>query len=310
MQFFYSFKSTTNQSLEPLNGHTIVIKREDLIHPIVSGNKFRKLKYVFKEIESLSNSVVLTFGGAFSNHLAAVAAAGKLANIQTIGIVRGEEWENKIASSSTLSYCSDQGMKIYCVSRAMYDLKEASELVHNLKSFYLNLRIIPEGGTETLAVKGCEEILQKEDEHFDVICSSVGTGGTLAGLINSSVSSQVVIGFNALKNPEVENQISQYTEKRNWRIDAHYIFGGYAKVNDTLISFMNSFYQQYRIPLDPIYTGKLLFGIFDLIKQNKWQWGKKILIIHTGGLQGVKGMNLQLQKKGKLHLHYGKDLLF
>jgi len=310
MQIFDSFKSTTNQSLEPLNGHTIVIKREDLIHPIVSGNKFRKLKYVFKEIESLSNSVVLTFGGAFSNHLAAVAAAGKLANIQTIGIVRGEEWQNKITSSSTLSYCSDQGMKVYCVSRAMYDLKEASELVHNLKSFYLNLRIIPEGGTETLAVKGCEEILQKEDEHFDVICSSVGTGGTLAGLINSSVSSQVVIGFNALKNPEVENQISQYTEKQNWRIEARYTFGGYAKVNDTLISFMNSFYQQYRIPLDPIYTGKLLFGIFDLIKQNKWQWGKKILIIHTGGLQGVKGMNLQLQKKGKLHLHYGKDLLF
>jgi 1-aminocyclopropane-1-carboxylate deaminase len=132
-----------------------------------------------------------------------------------------------------------------------------------------------------------------------VICSSVGTGGTLAGLINSSVSSQVVIGFNALKNSEVENQISQYTEKRNWRIEAHYTFGGYAKVNDTLISFMNSFYQQYRIPLDPIYTGKLLFGIFDLIKQNKWQWGKKILIIHTGGLQGVKGMNLQLQKKRK-----------
>lgn len=310
MQIFDSFKSTTNQSLEPLNGHTIVIKREDLIHPIVSGNKFRKLKYVFKEIESLSNSTVLTFGGAFSNHLAAVAAAGKLANIQTIGIVRGEEWGNKIASSSTLSYCSDQGMKIHCVSRTMYDLKEASELVHNLKSFYLNLRIIPEGGTETLAVKGCEEILQKEDEHFDVICSSVGTGGTLAGLINSSVFSQVVIGFNALKNPEVENQISQYTEKQNWRIEAHYTFGGYAKVNDTLISFMNSFYQQYKIPLDPIYTGKLLFGIFDLIKQNKWQWGKKILIIHTGGLQGVKGMNLQLQKKGKLHLHYGKDLLF
>ena len=310
MKIFDSFKSTTNQSLEPLNGHTIVIKREDLIHPIVSGNKFRKLKYIFRDIESLSNSIILTFGGAFSNHLAAVAAAGKLANIQTIGIVRGEEWENKIVSSSTLSYCSNQAMKIHCVSRAMYDLKEASELVQNLKSYYGNLRIIPEGGTESLAVKGCEEILQKGDEHFDVICSSVGTGGTLAGLINSSISSQMVIGFNALKNPEVGNQISQYTEKQNWRIEAHYTFGGYAKVNDTLISFMNSFYQQYRIPLDPIYTGKMLFGIFDLIKQNKWQWGKKILIIHTGGLQGVKGMNLQLQKKGKLYLHYGRDLLF
>ena len=310
MQFFDSFKSTINQSLEPLKGHTIIIKREDLIHPIVSGNKFRKLKYVFKSLEEKSDTTILTFGGAFSNHLAAVAAAGKLADIKTIGIVRGEEWENKIEASTTLSYSKSQGMELFCVSRADYDLKEGSGVVRDLQTQNPSTRIRPEGGTGTLGVKGCEEILQKSDTEFDVICSSVGTGGTLAGLINKSAPNQTIIGFNALKNPAVKNQIAQFTQKQNWNIEDRYIFGGYAKVNDDLISFMNSFYQQYKIPLDPIYTGKLLFGIFDIIKQNKWQWGKKILIIHTGGLQGVKGMNLQLQKKGKPHLVYGKELPF
>ena len=310
MQFFDSFKSTINQSLEPLKGHTIIIKREDLIHPIVSGNKFRKLKYVFKSLEEKSDTTILTFGGAFSNHLAAVAAAGKLADIKTIGIVRGEEWKNKIEASTTLSYSKSQGMELFCVSRADYDLKEGSGVVRDLQTQNPSTRILPEGGTGTLGVKGCEEILQKSDTEFDVICSSVGTGGTLAGLINKSAPNQTIIGFNALKNPAVKNQIAQFTQKQNWNIEDRYIFGGYAKVNDDLISFMNSFYQQYKIPLDPIYTGKLLFGIFDIIKQNKWQWGKKILIIHTGGLQGVKGMNLQLQKKGKPHLVYGKELPF
>ena len=310
MQIFESFKSSINHPLEPLEGHSIVIKREDLLHPVVSGNKFRKLKYVFKELEATQSQILLTFGGAFSNHLTAVATAGKFGNIRTIGIVRGQEWQNKIEDSTTLSYCKSQGMELYCVSRLDYDLKEKSELVRSIKLQNSLIRILPEGGTESLAVKGCEEILQKDDENFDVICSSVGTGGTLAGLINKSTSIQNVIGFNALNNPGVVNQISKFTQKHNWTIEDQYTFGGYAKVNEVLISFMNSFYQQYKIPLDPIYTGKLLFGIFDLIKQNKWQWGKKILIIHTGGLQGVKGMNLQLQKKGKLHLHYGKDLLF
>ncbi|MDB2491606.1 1-aminocyclopropane-1-carboxylate deaminase/D-cysteine desulfhydrase, partial [Flavobacteriaceae bacterium] len=235
---------------------------------------------------------------------------GKFGNIRTIGIVRGQEWQNKIEDSTTLSYCKNQGMELYCVSRVDYDLKEKSELVRSIKLQNSLIRILPEGGTESLAVKGCEEILQKDDENFDVICSSVGTGGTLAGLINKSTSSQNVIGFNALNNPGVVNQISKFTQKHNWTIEDQYTFGGYAKVNEVLISFMNSFYQQYKIPLDPIYTGKLLFGIFDLIKQKKWHWGKKILIIHTGGLQGVRGMNHQLQKKGKPWLTYANELPF
>ena len=305
MQIFDSYKSTINQSLDLFLGHKIVIKREDLIHPRVSGNKFRKLKYIFQEIKEKEVSALLTFGGAFSNHLAATAYAGKNNGVHTIGIVRGDEWERKINESATLNYCVTQGMELHCVSRDIYTQKEQAPIVSKLMNKMLGLRIIPEGGTEPLAVKGCLEILESEDHDFDVICSSVGTGGTLAGLVNSSNYNQNLIGFNALNNTEIVQTIEELTNKNNWFIENGYTFGGYAKIKPNLISFMNDFYQQYKIPLDPIYTGKMVFGIFDLIKKNKWPWGKKILIIHTGGLQGLQGMNTQLQKKGHPTILYG-----
>ncbi|MFQ3340864.1 MAG: 1-aminocyclopropane-1-carboxylate deaminase [Flavobacteriaceae bacterium] len=308
MQIFDSFKSSVNQSLDNFHGHKIVLKREDLIHPIVSGNKFRKLKYIFQKIKTEEVYTLLTFGGAFSNHLSATAAAGKIRGVRTIGIVRGEEWQQKIFASTTLTYCASQGMELHCVSRAIYDQKERAKVVEQMCNQIPTLRIIPEGGTEPLAIKGCQEILQPEDADFEVICSSVGTGGTLAGLINSSSESQNIVGFNALKNTSIVKTIEKLTNKKNWTIENGYTFGGFAKINKSLISFMNDFYNQYKIPLDPIYTGKLLFGIFELIKQDKWLWGKKILVIHTGGLQGVKGMNAQLQKKGNPQLLYGKNL--
>ena len=305
MQIFDSFKSTINQSLDLFLGHKIVIKREDLIHPRVSGNKFRKLKYIFQEIKEKEVSALLTFGGAFSNHLAATAYAGKNNGVHTIGIVRGDEWERKINESATLNYCVTQGMELHCVSRDIYTQKEQAPIVSKLMNKMLGLRIIPEGGTEPLAVKGCLEILESEDHDFDVICSSVGTGGTFAGLVNSSNYNQNLIGFNALNNTEIVQTIEELTNKNNWFIENGYTFGGYAKIKPNLISFMNDFYQQYKIPLDPIYTGKMVFVIFDLIKKNKWPWGKKILIIHTGGLQGLQGMNTQLQKKGHPTILYG-----
>ena len=306
MQIFDSFKSSLNQSLDLFLGHKIVIKREDLIHPRVSGNKFRKLKYIFQEIKKEEVSALLTFGGAFSNHLAASAYAGNNSGVHTIGIVRGDEWKKKIHESATLNYCASQGMELHCISRDIYTQKEQAPIVTNLMKKIPRLRIIPEGGTEPLAVKGCLEILQSEDLNFDVICSSVGTGGTIAGLVNSSNDNQNLIGFNALNNTEIVRTIEELTNKKNWSIENDYTFGGYAKIKPTLISFMNDFYQQYRIPLDPIYTGKMVFGIFDLIKKDKWPWGKKILIIHTGGLQGVEGMNVQLQRKGHPTLLYGE----
>jgi len=308
MSFFNSFKNSTNQLVDSLNGYSITIKREDLIHPIVSGNKFRKLKYNFEAYSKMDNPRVISFGGAFSNHLAATAQAGKLFNIPTIGIVRGEEWQDKLEDSTTLTFCRRQGMTLYCVTREVYKEKENSILAQKLFAEDPELQLLPEGGTNVLAIKGCREILAEEDRKYDVICSSIGTGGTLAGIIESALPQQEILGFNALNNFEVQNTISEFTKNLKWTLISDYTFGGYAKVNSELIEFMNEFYQQYQIPLDPIYTGKMLFGIFDLIKKQKWTWGRNILVIHTGGLQGVKPMNALLQKKGLLTLNYASEL--
>lgn len=305
MKFFNSFKNSTNQLLDSIEGHSITIKREDLIHPDVSGNKFRKLKYNFEEYKQQESKTLLTFGGAFSNHLAATAKAGKIFGIPTIGIIRGEEWAKKIEMSTTLKYCQTQEMKLFCVTREVYKQKEKSVFVQELQSQQNNLYILPEGGTNSLAVKGCKEILTAEDQNFQVICCCVGTGGTLSGIIESTAADQYVLGFNALNNPGVSQSIKKFTLKENWSIHSDYTFGGYAKVSSELVDFMNHFYQQYKIPLDPIYTGKMLFGIFDLIKKKQWRWGKNILVIHSGGLQGIKPMNLQLQKRELPILNYG-----
>ncbi len=305
MTFFNSFKNSINQPLDSIEGHSITIKREDLIHPIVSGNKFRKLNYNFKEYSQKKRPSILTFGGAFSNHLAATAEAGKIYNIPTLGIVRGQEWATKIEQSTTLDFCQRQGMQLLCVTRAIYQEKEKSALVQEYQAQQKELFLLPEGGTNTLAVKGCTEIITEKDMGFDLVCCCVGTGGTLAGLVERSAEHQFILGFNALNNPEVHASVAEFTQKVNWSILSDFTFGGYAKVSPELITFMNDFYQQYEIPLDPIYTGKMLFGIFDLIKRKQWRWGKNILVIHSGGLQGIKPMNLQLQKKGMPLLRYG-----
>ena len=297
MIFFDNVKNSVNQPLEVINGYRIFIKREDLLHPIVSGNKFRKLKYIFKEIIIDKIPVAITFGGAFSNHLAATAYLGYELGIKTIGIVRGQEWRDKINESNTLSYCSSKKMDLICLSREAYKKKETSEEVQKILKSISNCRLIPEGGTEPLSVKGCTEILRPQDSKFDVICSSVGTGGTIAGLITASYKKQFILGFNALNSSSALNLVNQYTKKKNWGITNDFTFGGYGKIKLELINFMNNFYKQYKIPIDPVYTGKMLFAIFELIKKNKWRWGKKILVIHTGGLQGVSGMNNYLERK-------------
>ena len=306
-QFFVSDKNSTNQPLNDFKDHLITFKREDLLNKDISGNKFRKLKYNIAHAKEESYSGLLTFGGAFSNHLAAVATAGKRYGFKTIGIVRGEEWKEKMEQSRTLLFCKEQGMECYFVSREDYRLKEKGILVKELISCLKTIYVIPEGGTNALAVKGCKEILTDGDANFDVVCCCVGTGGTIAGLIESAQPHQTVMGFAALKHKTLASDIGQFTSKTNWILNHDYTFGGYAKVSNDLIAFMNDFYQQYEIPLDPIYTGKMVFGIFDLIKNKKWQWGKKILIIHSGGLQGIQGMNSQLQKKGYPTIHYASE---
>ena len=290
------------------DGIELFIKREDKLHPIISGNKFRKLKYNIQEAKRLGHTTLLTFGGAFSNHILAVAGAGAEFGFKTIGIIRGEELESKINENPTLAKTQELGMQFHFVSRAAYRDKESSSFISFLCEKFGNFYLVPEGGTNDLAIKGCEEILTSEDKsYFTHIACAVGTGGTISGLINSSTEKQQLIGFSSLKGAFLSEVIRNFVVKTNWSISDAYHFGGYGKVTDELIQFLNSFYTQTSIPLDPVYTGKMVFGVLDLIEKGYFPPNAKILMIHTGGLQGIKGMNFALKNKNKEILQYDKD---
>jgi 1-aminocyclopropane-1-carboxylate deaminase len=282
------------------NGISLVMKREDLIHPFVSGNKFRKLKYNLLQAKTENQSTLLTFGGAYSNHIAAVAYAGKEKGFQTIGIIRGDELGDKIESNPTLKFAQECGMQFEFVSREDYRLKTDSAFLEQLENKFGSFYLIPEGGTNAFAIKGCEEILTQEDGIFDYVACAIGTGGTISGVINSAFRYQKILGFPALKGDFLQDEIRNFVQNENWELITEYHFGGYAKVNDELIAFINWFFEQTQIPLDPVYTGKMVFGVFDLINKNYFPENSKILLIHTGGLQGIHGMNLKLKQKGLL----------
>lgn len=273
------------------------IKPEYLSHPIISGNKYRKLKYNLKEAVNLNKTTLLTFGGAFSNHVAAVASAGKEFGFMTVGIIRGEELSDKIESNPTLKFAEDCGMVFKFISREDYKDKTSRAYLKTLENEFGDFYMLPEGGTNTLAVIGCEEILTEDDASFDYICCSVGTGGTIAGLINSATPNQKILGFPALKGGFLSDEIAKFAKNSNWELIENYHFEGYAKINKDLISFINEFKSKHGVPLDPIYTGKMLFGVFDLMKRGYFHKNSKILAIHTGGLQGIEGMNLKLRQK-------------
>ena len=280
----------------------LFIKREDLIHPFVSGNKFRKLKYNLQEAKKLKKNALLTFGGAYSNHIVATAVAGKLAGFKTFGVIRGDELGKNLAQTleenATLREAHENGMKFHFVSRELYRQKASFGFIEKMKNKWGDFYVIPEGGTNGLAVEGCQEILTKEDHQFDYICSSVGTGGTIAGLIKAKKKRQNVLGFPALKGSFLSEEIKKYVIKdKTWKLQKGYHFGGYAKHDDELITFINDFKAKTEVLLDPVYTGKMMFGLFDLIKNNYFSEGSKILAIHTGGLQGIEGMNARLKKK-------------
>ena len=284
------------------NNYQLFIKREDKIHPLVSGNKFRKLKYNLQEASSQQKKTLLTFGGAYSNHILATAVAGNLKNFQTIGIIRGDELgidiSKTLANNTTLRTAFEHGMKLEFISRESYRSKTITSFLKNIQEKYGDFYLIPEGGTNNLAIKGCEEILTKEDHQFDYICSCVGTGGTIAGIINSAQKLQKILGFPALKGGFLKNEIQQYSNTQdNWQLIHDYHFGGYGKYTDELIHFINKFKTATKIPLDPIYTGKMMFGVLDMIKKNRFSNGSKILIIHSGGLQGIEGFNQRLISK-------------
>ncbi|MDF0709120.1 pyridoxal-phosphate dependent enzyme [Muricauda sp. 81s02] len=278
-------------------GIQLYIKREDTIHPFISGNKYRKLKYNLLEAKKQGKNTLLTFGGAFSNHIAATAYAGKEQGLKTIGVIRGEELAFKWQDNPTLQLAHRHGMEFYFVSRSDYRLKSEPAFLQQIRERFGDVYLLPEGGTNALAVKGCTEILTDADAKFDYICSAAGTGGTVAGLINASLPHQTVLGFPALKGDFLIEEIRTFVQNKRWQLVTDYHFGGYAKVDQQLVAFINLFKSKTGIPLDPIYTGKMLFGIFDLIKRDVFQPGTQILAIHTGGLQGIEGMNHILKKK-------------
>ncbi len=282
-------------------GVDLYLKREDLLHPYISGNKFRKLKYNLEEARQQKKHTLLTFGGAYSNHIHATAYAGKKYGFKTIGIIRGDELgediEKTLAQNTTLAFAQKQGMQLHFVSRNDYKLKNSKDYLTRLENKFGNFYVLPEGGTNPLAVKGCQEILTQTDSEFDYICCAVGTGGTLSGIINSASPNQEVIGFPVLKENYLHEPIKKYTNHRKWKLNREYHLGGYAKINTELITFINRFFKQHSITLDPIYTGKLLMGVYKEISKGNFPKNSRILAVHTGGLQGIAGVNSRLQKK-------------
>lgn len=276
-------------------GVELYIKREDLLHAYISGNKYRKLKYNLQQASHMNHKTLLTFGGAYSNHIHAAAYAGFRYGFETIGVIRGEQ---TLPINPTLRDAGRFGMKIHYISRADYRNKHKAEFVESFRSKFGDFYLIPEGGSNSLAVKGCTEIVNVETKQFDHICCPVGTGGTLAGLVAGMAGQNKIWGFPALKNGAfLSDTITEllysydHCTYENWRLITDYHFGGYAKYSVHLIEFINNFKERHKIPLDPIYTGKMLYGIYDLITKSFFKRGERILAIHTGGLQGVNGFN-------------------
>ncbi|GAA5007896.1 pyridoxal-phosphate dependent enzyme [Acinetobacter puyangensis] len=273
------------QKISFANDISITIKRLDLVHPNISGNKFFKLKYNLLAARQLGYNRLLSFGGAYSNHIFALAHAAYEYGFHSIGVIRGQELQHQ-SLNATLATAKKLGMQLEFISRQDYRLKHTAEFLQQLQQRYPDAYIIPEGGSNALAVQGCEEILTEYDrENFDVICCAVGTGGTISGLINRSSTQQHVIGFSALKGDFLKAEIQQWTTKNNWSVYSEETFSGYGKFNTTLTDFIAEIQQQYDVPLEPIYTGKAFYQLYKMMQDNHFPASTRILFIHTGGLQ-------------------------
>jgi 1-aminocyclopropane-1-carboxylate deaminase/D-cysteine desulfhydrase-like pyridoxal-dependent ACC family enzyme len=272
----------------------VFMKRTELVHPIISGNKWYKMKYNIDEMLKQKKDTLLTFGGAFSNHIHATAEAGKLFGFKTIGIIRGEEYE---PLNITLQHAKKNGLELHYINRTKFRERDTKEFIDELKDKFGDVYILPLGGTNTIALKGCAEIVETVDIDFDYICSASGSGGTFAGIVAGLDGKQKGIVFPALKGGEflkkiIENLVYNYTGKRynNWEINTDYHFGGFAKLTTELVNFTTEFEKLNGFPLDYIYTNKMMYGIADLIQKGFFNEGEKIIAVHSGGLQGNEGM--------------------
>ena len=293
--FFPPLIQQINSDIGNSTGVELYVLRLDIMHSQINGNKWFKLKYNLVEAKERNLSTILTFGGAYSNHIYATAAAGNLFGFRTIGVIRGEE---NIPLNPTLQFAVAQGMELVYIDRQTYKKRHTEELQNQLKQRFGEVFIIPEGGCNLNGMRGCIEILQTV-KGFNTICLACGTGTTLAGMTLSLSPEQKVIGFPILKGgdflkEDINNLLTSYLNSglpasvnspTSWQLVSDYHFGGYAKVNNELKLFCQDFQAQHDIPLDYIYTGKMFYGVMDLIAKGFFK-SESLLLIHTGGLQG------------------------
>ena len=279
----------------------LMVKRIDLIHPLVNGNKWYKLKYNIERALASEHKTLLTFGGAWSNHIHATAAAGKLAGLKTIGIIRGEE---SATPSATLQFAKEQGMQLEFVSRLDYEERATEEFKAWLHDRFGAFHLVPEGGSNYYGVNGCMEILSDDEvQHFNYAACACGTGATLAGMLLSAKSNLQFIGFSALKGGEfLTDEVIKHIEyflmdrtlaeeyREQFTIDTRFHFGGYGKWNEELVSFIRTMEKEHSLPLDQVYTGKALYGVLKRVESGEIAAGSKVLFVHTGGLQGRQGL--------------------
>lgn len=273
----------------------LFVKRDDLLRPAgddrFCGNKVRKLKYNLEEARKQGFTQLLTFGGAYSNHIAAVARAGKVYGFSTIGVVRGEPHD---PLNPTLAGAVADGMQLHYLDRTSFRQKNDPEIQRQLLELFGRSYVLPEGGTNELALKGCAELASEIALQLGVwpayLAVACGTGGTMAGLIRGCAGQSRVLGVSALKGnwmpAEIEKLIGKDPSQSNWEVFTQYHFGGYAKFPPALKDFLLTFEQQYGMALDPVYTAKLFFGILDQIRSGYFPIGSKIVVVHSGGLQG------------------------
>jgi 1-aminocyclopropane-1-carboxylate deaminase len=294
----------------------VFLKRDDLIHPIISGNKWRKLKYNMKEAAKQGAQGIVTFGGAYSNHLVAAAFAAQAAGMPMVAMVRGEEAVGD-AQNTTMAQLRSCGAEVVGLTREAYSKKEDPLFLAELAARYPNHFIIPEGGANLLGLRGCMEILHEVTEPFNVVAAPLGTATTFAGLLASGFAAQQFLGFPAIKggdylNAHVENFLMNAKQQGlvpdtlrqpAWQLVTDYHFGGFGKMPPELIAFMNHFFDETGIPLDPVYTAKMMLGLANMAQSGCFAKGTRILALHTGGLQGIAAANKQLRAK-KLKIAY------
>ena len=287
-----------NEPIAAAHGVRLLLWRDDLAHPDLPGNKARKLKYNLTAARQQGYRTLLTFGGAYSNHIAAVAAAGRLFGFQTIALIRGDEPVPGTALNPTLARAAADGMALHYLDRTTYRRRAEPEFLTELQANFGPAYLLPEGGTNELALPGCAELVAeiRQQVAFDALAVAVGTGGTLAGLLTGLTAPAQAVGVAALKNGGfLRNEIDMLTQLAtgqvyaNYDLQTDYHFGGYAKYSADLLVFITQFRLRHDVLLDPIYTGKLLFGVLDLIARGYFAPGSTVVAIHTGGQQSWAG---------------------